>query len=75
MKNKITFYKDSYGNTARIEPVITHPFKGGFIETGYRLVVSADYDNDFVYFVSMYETFEAAYQKLKQFSCGSFREV
>lgn len=54
-------YKDDFGNTAKIEYVDILTYNGApYKETGYRLWVTSDYANNFVYFVSVYETFTSA---------------
>lgn len=69
-------YKDSFGNTAKIECVEILPYKGASSkEIGYRLWVTNDYEDDFVYFVAVYETFTVAEQKLSQLSAGTFTEA
>lgn len=69
-------YKDDFGNTARIEKVEIFPYKGATRKTnGFRLWITADYDNDFLYHVSVYETAVRALKELEKFSCGTFKAV
>lgn len=71
MKN----YKDKFGNAAKIEPVKIYPYKGAETKIkGFRLWVYSEYDKNFVYFVSVYESFAEAENKLKELSCGTFKE-
>lgn len=53
------------GNSAYIEEVFMHPYKGAPKEWGYRTVASCDYDDGFVYDVSCYETLGDAKAHLK----------
>lgn len=67
-------YKDNFGNTAKLEEKMIFPYKGANVKsTAYVLTISADYDNDFVYFVSVYETYDEALEKLRTLSCGTFK--
>ena len=69
-------YCDIFGNRATIEKVKLLPCKGAKTKKdAYVLKCYAVYDNNFNYFVSVYETEEAAKDKLKEFSCGTFEEV
>lgn len=69
-------YKDDFGNTAFIETVETFPYNGAAKrENAFRLVLKADYDNDFIYHVSVYETGKEALNKLQEFSCGTFQKI
>lgn len=69
-------YKDNFGNTAKIERIKVLPYKGSlYKETCWRLWVTSDYDNNFVYFVSVYETFTNAKMELNKLSAGTFKEV
>lgn len=69
-------YKDYFGNTAKIEKVYILPYKGAQTkESNFRLLITADYENDFLYFVSVYETEKDALKKLEGFSCGTFKKV
>ena len=59
------FHDEEHGNTAIIEKVKTFPYKGApKKQTGFRLIVSADYDEGFIYHISLHETLEAAKDKL-----------
>lgn len=65
---------DDFGNRAEIEEVTTLPYKGSPIkEKGYRLSLYAEYNNDFLYFVSLYESKGDALEKLKDFSCNTWQ--
>jgi hypothetical protein len=44
-------------------------------KNGFRLWITADYDGDFLYHVSVHETEKDALKKLKSFSCGTFKKV
>ena len=65
---------DDYGNRAEIERVFVLGYKGSHKhEKGYRLSLYAEYDNDFLYFVSLYESEHDAMRKLENFSCNTWR--
>lgn len=65
---------DDYGNRAEIEEVVTLPYKGSpKKEKGYRLSLYAEYDNDFLYFVSLYASERDAMENLKNFSCNTWK--
>lgn len=69
-------YKDNFGNTAKIERVEILPYKGAPDKvTGYRLWVTSDDDNNFIYHVSVYETFTRAKVELNKLSAGTFKEI
>ena len=65
--------KDDFHNTAKIEKHVGPSYYGGASCVGYKLIVSADYDNDDVYFVSIYSSVGDALHALSEFSCGTFR--
>ena len=65
---------DDYGNRAEIEEVVTLPYKGSpKKEKGYKLSLYAEYDNNFLYFVSLYESEHDAMRKLENFSCNTWK--
>lgn len=69
-------YKDNFGNAAKIELVKIYPYKGAETKIkGFRLWVYSEYNKNFVYFVSVYESFTGAVNKLKELSSGTFKEV
>lgn len=64
---------DDYGNRAEIEEVVTLPYKDSpEKEKCYRLSLYAEYDNNFLYFVSLYETEHNAMKRLENFSCNTW---
>lgn len=64
-------YKDDYGNHAVIEQVMMAPYKDAKKEAAWRLKV---YNNEnFLYYVTVYETEKAACNMLGQLSCGTFK--
>lgn len=71
----VSEWKDEYGNKALIEEVEVKPHKGGTPEKAYRLSCFADYDNDFCYYISIFDSVENAENQLKNFSCGSFKDT
>ena len=65
--------RDKFGNTATIEKVNIFLFEGSTIrEGGFRLTLTADYENDFIYFMSVYLTEQDVMKKLSTISCGTF---
>lgn len=55
------------GNTAIIEKVKNYPYKNAPARAEkYRVTVSADYNNNFIFFVSCYETLKEAKEALKK---------
>ena len=69
-------YKDEFGNTAKIEKVYILPYKGAQTKVNsFRLLITADYEDNFLYFVAVYETEKDALKKLEGFSCGTFKKV
>lgn len=71
----ISEWLDEYENRALIEEVEIKPHKGGTPKKAYRLSCYADYDEDFCYYVSIFDSVESAENQLKKFSCGSFENV
>ena len=69
-------YKDSFGNIATIEEVKIYPYKGASRkETAYRLTCKSEYNENFIYHVSVYETFKKAYFELTGMSAATFEEI
>lgn len=74
--NIVKRFRDNFGNLALIEKVNTLPYNGAPRKTeGYRLMLFAEYDDNFIYHVSCYETLEEAESKLKCFSCNTWKEI
>lgn len=72
----IYYFKDNFGNTAKIETVEILPYKGAKKKIkSFRLCLFADYDRNFLYFVSVYDNQQEAIEKLKSFSCGTFKRA
>ena len=69
----ISEWKDSYKNKALIEEVEAKPHKEAKTEKVYRLSCYAEYDNDFCYYISIFDSVENAENQLKEFSYGSFK--
>ena len=68
--------KDDYGNIATIEKMQTIPYRGVSIKTPlFRLCLMAEYDNNFLYHVSCYETLEETLAELLKCSAGTFKEI
>jgi hypothetical protein len=67
-------FHDDFGNTATITEVMTLPYRGSKRkEKGFVLSITADYDNNFLYFVSVYDSIEDAQEKLTEFSCNTWK--
>lgn len=48
------------------------PYKGARKkENGFRLSIKSDYDNNFLYHVSVHETEKEAELKMREFSCNT----
>lgn len=74
--NVIKILKDDYGNIATIEKIETIPYRGATKKTPlFRLSLMAEYDNNFLYHVSCYETLEETIRELHKCSCGTFKEM
>lgn len=69
----VSEWKDEYGNRALIEEVEIKPHKEAKLEKAYRLSCYAEYDEDFCYHISIFDSVESAENQLKEFSCGSFK--
>lgn len=69
----VSEWKDEYGNRALIEEVEIKPHKEAKPEKVYRLSCYAEYNEDFCYYVSIFDSVESAKNQLKNFSCGSFK--
>lgn len=68
-------FLDDYGNMATIKKDYGFPYKGAEKRTEeFILTLYSMYDNCKMYFLSIYETEEDAMNKLKSFSCGTFKE-
>lgn len=73
---KIKIYKDDFENMAMIEKIKTLPYKDApRKETAYRLILCSLYDDNKPYFLSLYESLKAATEKLKEFSCNTWKEI
>ena len=51
------------------------PHKEAKLEKAYRLSCYAEYDDNFCYYISIFDSVESAENQLKKFSCGSFENV
>lgn len=64
---------DNFGNTATIEEVFIFPYNGAKEkEKGYRLVLTSDYNNNFLYHVSVHESMQDVENELKKLSCNTW---
>lgn len=67
-------YFDDFGNMATIEQTKILPYKGSPIkEQAHILKCYATYDHNKLYFCSVFENEQKALEKLKSFSCGTFK--
>ena len=65
---------DDFGNTATIFEKEMFPYRGATKKKKrYVLSLTADYDMDFLYFRSVYESMEEVDAKLKTLSCGTWK--
>ncbi len=74
-KEKRTFISKPFENRATIECFPMRHYKGSEKSDGYRLCCFADYDDGMLYHVSCHETYEEAYKKMMDISCGIWEEV
>lgn len=70
----VSEWKDEYGNRALIEEVEVKLHKEVKAEKVYRLSCYAEYDNDFCYYVSIFNSVKGAEIQLKELSCGTFKD-
>lgn len=71
---EIKILHDDFGNTATIEERIMLPYRGATKQKkSYVLSLTADYDMDFLYFRSVYESMEDVKAKLTILSCGTWK--
>ena len=69
-------FRDKFGNRAIVETKSVRPYKGAYGRClGYRLMCFAEYDDDFLYYVSVYGTETEAMDKLMELSGGTWEEV
>lgn len=65
---------DDFGNTATIEEKMMYSYKGAEHKTKFFVLsLTADYEDDFMYFRSVYESMGDAMEKLKEFSCNTWK--
>ncbi len=63
----MVYHNAECGDTGIIEEVNTYPYKGASKrQKSYRVIVKADYDNDFIYHISVFETLEEAKNDLRR---------
>lgn len=63
---KLIYHDQAHENTAIIEEVYTLPYRGAtHKQKGYKVTYMADYDNCFIYRVSVFETLDDAKADLK----------
>lgn len=65
---------DDFGNTATIEERMMYSYKEAERKTkSFVLSLMADYEDDFMYFRSVYESMGDAMEKLQEFSCNTWK--
>lgn len=65
---------DDFGNTATIFEKEMLPYRGATKQKkSYVLSLTADYEMDFLYFRSVYESLEELNAQLEKFSCGTWK--
>ena len=70
------YYLDKYGNAATITRGKGYSHQDATKRTTeYTLVCFALYDNDKIYYVSIFDSMEAASEKLSELSNGTFEEL
>ena len=69
----VSNWKDEHGNRALIEEVEIKPHKEAKLEKAYRLSCYAEYDEDFCYYVSIFDSVESAESQLEELSCVGFK--
>lgn len=68
-------YYDDFENKAVIDEVKVYPYaKAAEKEKCYRLTLLSLYDDEFVYHVSIHESFENAYKDMMKISWGTWKE-
>lgn len=66
-------FNDAFGNTATIVKETIIPYKGATKAVdAYKLPLTADYDSDYLYHVSVHETFDDAIKKMNEYSAGTW---
>lgn len=69
-------YEDDYGNLALISRKMIIPYRDSKRkEESYVLDCYSLYDDCFHYHRSIYDSMQAALSRLREFSCGTFKEV
>lgn len=71
----VSEWKDEHGNRALIEEVEIKPHKEAKLKKAYRLSCYAEYDDNFCYHISIFDSVESAENQLKKFSCGTFKDT
>ena len=72
----IRTFQDDFNNVAMIQKYMILPYHDAKEKQEAFRLVCMDKDNDnFIYFVSVYETVQNAMEILNTFSCGTFKEI
>lgn len=70
------YHNDEAGNTATIEKILLLPYRDAPCkEDGYKLTLSADYNNNMVYFVFVYDTLQQALDNMDMRGTTEWREI
>ena len=64
--------RDDFENTATIEEVYIHPYKGAGLARSYILSLTSDCDNNFMYYRGTFETMDELMDKLHTISCDTW---
>ena len=66
-------FNDAFGNTATIVKETIIPYKGATkAADAYKLSLTADYDSDYLYHVSVHETLDDAIKEMNKCSAGTW---
>ena len=68
-------YRDKFGNRAEIDMSIRPAYICGAPEEMWRLSCYAEYNDDYLYHVSVHESQQQALKQMNEFSCGSWEEI
>lgn len=67
-------FKDDFGNTARIEKETIIPYKGATKAVyAYKLSLTSDYNFNYIYYVSVHDTLDAALKEMSKCSCDTWK--
>lgn len=68
-------FHDNFGNVATIEENYIFAYNGANKKSvAYRLTLTAEYDDNYIYHISVHEIYKEDYNKMKCYSCGEWQE-